>query len=54
MKTMWHYAMRQKGLLLLNTICVFGFVIIELGLPTLLAKMLDVGIVNNDFEYVKK
>lgn len=54
MKTMWHYAMRHKGLLLLNTICVFGFVIIELGLPTLLAKMLDVGIVNNDFEYVKK
>ena len=54
MKTMWHYAMRQKGLLFLNMICVFGFVIIELGLPTLLAKMLDVGIVNNDFEYVKK
>lgn len=54
MKTMWHYAMRQKGLLALNFICVFGFVIIELGLPTLLAKMLDVGIVNNDFEYIKK
>lgn len=54
MKTMWHYAMRQKGLLLLNMVCVFGFVIIELGLPTLLAKMLDVGIVNSDFEYVKK
>lgn len=53
MKTMWHYAMRQKGLLVLNMICVFGFVIIELGLPTLLAKMLDVGIANNDFEYVK-
>ncbi|MEG0255606.1 ABC transporter ATP-binding protein [Vagococcus sp.] len=54
MKTMWHYAMKQKGLLMLNVICVFGFVIIELGLPTFLAKMLDVGIVNNDFEYVKK
>lgn len=54
MKTMWHYAMRQKGLLAINIVCVFGFIIIELGLPTLLAKMLDVGIVNNDFEYVKK
>lgn len=54
MKTMWHYVMRQKALLLLNVICVFGFVLIELGLPTVLAKMLDTGVANADFDYVKK
>lgn len=51
---MWHYAMKQKGLLFLNFLCVFGFIGIELGLPTLLAKMLDVGIVNQDYDYIKK
>ena len=54
MKTMWHYVMKQKKLLVLNIICVFGFIIIELGLPTVLAKILDVGVANNDFEYVKR
>ena len=51
---MWHYAMKQKGLLFLNFLCVFGFIGIELGLPTLLAKMLDVGIVNQDYDYIKR
>ena len=47
---MWHY----KKYLLLNFICVFGFILIELGLPTILARMIDVGIRNNDFGYVKQ
>lgn len=46
--------MRYKKLLFFDFICVFGFILIELGLPTLLAKMIDVGINNNDFDYVKK
>lgn len=46
--------MRYKKLLFFDFICVFGFILIELGLPTLLAKMIDVGIKNNDFDYVKK
>ncbi|OJG20163.1 ABC transporter ATP-binding/permease [Enterococcus canis] len=45
--------MRYKKLLLFDFLCVFGFILIELGLPTLLARMIDVGIVNQDFEYVK-
>lgn len=53
MKLMWEYAIRQKKLLVLNFFCVFGFIIIELGLPTLLAKMIDVGVRNKDWEYVK-
>ncbi|MDF0480466.1 ABC transporter ATP-binding protein/permease [Vagococcus sp. PNs007] len=53
MKLMWEYAVRQKKLLVLNFFCVFGFIIIELGLPTLLAKMIDVGVRNKDWQYVK-
>lgn len=51
---MRHYTMRYKKYLLLNFICVFGFILIELGLPTILARMIDVGIRNNDFGYVKQ
>lgn len=54
MKLLWHYTMRYKKYLLLNFICVFGFILIELGLPTILARMIDVGIRNNDFGYVKQ
>lgn len=53
MKLMLQYTMRYKKLLLFDFLCVFGFILIELGLPTLLARMIDVGIVNQDFAYVK-
>ena len=33
---------------------MFGFILIELGLPTLLARMIDVGIRNGDREYIWK
>lgn len=52
MKLMWRYLRNYKGFLLLNFICVFGFVLIELGLPTLLALIIDKGIVMNDFSVV--
>jgi len=51
---MWRYTMRYKKLLFLDFICVFGFILIELGLPTILARMIDVGIKNNDYDYVKQ
>jgi ATP-binding cassette subfamily B multidrug efflux pump len=51
---MWHYTMRYKKLLFLDFICVFGFILIELGLPTILARMIDIGIRNNDYDYVKQ
>ncbi|MEI5989637.1 ABC transporter ATP-binding protein [Enterococcus crotali] len=54
MKLMWRYTMRYKKLLFLDFICVFGFILIELGLPTILARMIDVGIKNNDYAYVKQ
>jgi ATP-binding cassette subfamily B multidrug efflux pump len=51
---MWRYTMRYKKLLILDFICVFGFILIELGLPTILAKMIDLGIGEKDFDYVKQ
>ncbi|MCI2171273.1 ABC transporter ATP-binding protein [Schleiferilactobacillus perolens] len=44
MRLMLQYVLRYKRLLLGNFICVFGFIILELGLPTLLAQMIDKGI----------
>ncbi|MGG5337138.1 ABC transporter ATP-binding protein [Enterococcus sp. AZ154] len=54
MKLMWHYTMRNKKLLIFNFICVFGFILIELGLPTLLARMIDKGIAAGDRDYIWK
>lgn len=54
MKLMWHYTMRNKKLLVFNFICVFGFILIELGLPTLLARMIDKGIAADDRDYIWK
>ena len=50
---MWRYAKKQKKLLFFNFISVFGFISVELGLPTLLALMIDKGITQNDTTYVK-
>ncbi|MDN6692454.1 MAG: ABC transporter ATP-binding protein/permease [Enterococcus sp.] len=54
MKLMLRYTLRYKKLLLFDFISVFGFILIELGLPTILAMMIDKGIGNNDFDYVRK
>ncbi|MGX7058745.1 ABC transporter ATP-binding protein [Vagococcus humatus] len=54
MKLMWQYTMRHKKLLLLNFLCVFGFIVIELGLPTLLGRMIDSGLETGNMENVKK
>ncbi|MGM0138708.1 ABC transporter ATP-binding protein/permease [Enterococcus sp. DIV0755b] len=54
MKLMWHYTMRYKKLLLFDFICVFGFIIIELGLPTILARMIDSAIPAKSFSQVQQ
>ena len=54
MKLMWEYTMRHKKLLFFNFLSVFGFIIIELGLPTLLAQMIDKGINQQNFDVVKR
>ncbi len=54
MKLMWRYLSRYKKLLLLDFLCVFGFVLIELGLPTVLAAMIDKAIPVGDKSLVFK
>lgn len=54
MKLMWRYLMRYKKWLLLDFLCVFGFILIELGLPTILAKMIDEAIPSGDKTLVYK
>ena len=49
MKLMWRYTIRYKKLLFWNFICVFGFILIELGLPTLLGQIIDKGINQHTF-----
>ncbi|MSD83263.1 ATP-binding cassette domain-containing protein [Lactobacillus curvatus] len=49
MKLMWRYTIRYKKLLFWNFICVLGFILIELGLPTLLGQIIDKGINQNTF-----
>ncbi|EGO8882277.1 TPA: multidrug efflux ABC transporter subunit EfrA [Enterococcus faecalis] len=52
MKLMWRYTMRYKKLLFADFVCVFGFILIELGLPTILARMIDKGIIPRDMDYI--
>ena len=52
MKLTWRYTMRYKKLLFADFICVFGFILIELGLPTILARMIDKGIIPRDMDYI--
>jgi ATP-binding cassette subfamily B multidrug efflux pump len=49
---MWRYTMRYKKLLFADFICVFGFILIELGLPAILARMIDKGIIPKDMDYI--
>ena len=52
MNLMWRYTMKYKKLVFLNFLCVFGFILIELGLPTLLAQLINKGLIFNDFDVV--
>ena len=55
MKLIFKFIKKYWFYLILNFLMVFGFILIELGLPTLLAKIIDEGIVQfADFNIVKK
>jgi ATP-binding cassette subfamily B multidrug efflux pump len=45
---------KYKWLVILNIISVFGFALVELGIPTIMSKVIDNGIANNDIDYVVK
>lgn len=52
MKLILHYLKRYKGLLALNILSVFGFALVELGIPTIVSDMIDTGIMNQDRAYL--
>ena len=54
MKLILKYLKNYKALLILNIISVFGFALVELGIPTIMAKVIDRGIVNSDINYIKR
>ena len=45
---------RYKGLVFLNFISVFGFALTELGIPTIISRMVDGGVASGDREYLLK
>ena len=51
---MLSYLKRYKGLVFLNFISVFGFALTELGIPTIISRMVDGGVGSGDREYLLK
>lgn len=54
MKLILKYLKNYKLLIALNFVGVFSFALVELGIPTVLAKIIDDGITNGDIPYIKK
>lgn len=54
MKLMLRYLKNYKWLLFLNILSIFSFALVELGIPTIVSKMIDNGIVNQDISYIKQ
>ena len=54
MKLIIKYLKNYKLILILNIISIFGFALVELGIPTIMAKVIDTGIINNDINYIKR
>ncbi|SET84639.1 ATP-binding cassette, subfamily B, multidrug efflux pump [Lacrimispora sphenoides] len=54
MRLMLKYLKGYPKLILLNIIGIFSFVAVQLGIPTVMAWMIDNGIGNGDIAYIKK
>jgi ATP-binding cassette subfamily B multidrug efflux pump len=54
MKLILKYLKNYKLLIAANFVGVFSFALVELGIPTVLAKIIDNGITNGDISYIKK
>ncbi|MEG3041476.1 MAG: ABC transporter ATP-binding protein, partial [Clostridium sp.] len=54
MRLILKYLKNYKMLILLNVVSVFGFALVELGIPTIMAKVIDQGILNSDIQYIKR
>lgn len=54
MKLIVKYLKNYKKMFLLNILSVFGFALVELGIPTIVAKMIDQGVLTGDKNYIFK
>ncbi|MEG0691723.1 MAG: ABC transporter ATP-binding protein [Oscillospiraceae bacterium] len=54
MKLILHYLKKYKMMFFLNLISVFGFALVELGIPTIVADMVDKGVMTSDTQYIWK
>lgn len=52
MRLILKYLKKYKLLFFFDIISVFGFVLVELGIPTIVATMIDVGVSNHDLDYI--
>lgn len=52
MKLILHYLKNYKGWIVLNILSVFSFALVELGIPTIIARMIDNGIAKGDSAYI--
>lgn len=52
MRLILHYLKNYKVLLLLNILSVFGFALVELGIPTIISDMIDQGVARGDQAYL--
>lgn len=52
MKLILSYLKNYKLLVVLNILSVFGFALVELGIPTIMAKIIDNGIATNNIAYI--
>lgn len=52
MRLILHYLKKYKLLVAFNIISIFGFILVELGIPTIIAQMIDQGVMNQDSNYL--
>lgn len=52
MKLIVRYLKNYKKMFLLNVVSVFGFALVELGIPTIVASMIDNGVSRTDSAYI--
>ena len=52
MKLILRYLKKYKLLFFFNVISVFGFILVELGIPTIVAIMIDKGVANKDINFI--
>lgn len=52
MKLILKYLKNYKLLFFFNVISVFGFILVELGIPTIVATMIDVRVTNKDVSFI--